>query len=71
MATTPRNRRDDGDEGDAIVAVPIPVSSFIQNASHAIPVAGLLADQPELRDELHTREEWAELLDAYLTSPRP
>lgn len=35
-----------------------------------IPWAGLLADQPNLRTELHTRQEWQELLAAYNASER-
>ena len=31
-----------------------------------IPFAGLLAEQPNLRNEQHTHAEWRELLNAYL-----
>jgi hypothetical protein len=35
-----------------------------------VPLAGLLADQPNLRDELHTHKEWQQLLDDYSASER-
>lgn len=40
------------------------------DARNRVPWAGLLADQPNLRNELHTAEEWRELLDAYNASER-
>lgn len=40
------------------------------DARDRVPWAGLLADQPNLRNELHTAEEWRELLDAYNASER-
>lgn len=55
----------------APVELPVPVGSFIQNAAHAIPVAGLLADKPELVDAQLTPADWQKALDAYLKSPRP
>lgn len=47
------------------------VEDFISDdARDRIPIAGLLADQPQLREEQHTRAEWQELLADYLTSKR-
>lgn len=40
------------------------------DARARVPWAGLLADQPKLRDQQHTLEEWQELLDDYLASER-
>jgi len=35
-----------------------------------VPLAGLLADDPSLRDQELTPEEWSERLAEYLQSPR-
>ena len=35
-----------------------------------VPLAGLLADQPNLREEQHTREEWQKLQAEYNASTR-
>lgn len=34
-------------------------------------LAGLVVDQPELRDATLTHDEWKTALDEYLASPRP
>lgn len=52
---------------------PLPISAddaIGPDARHRVPWAGLLADQPNLRDELHTAEEWQQLLDDYNASER-
>ncbi len=49
----------------------IPADSFADSPAVAIPLAGLLVDQPDLRDQLLPRSRWQELFDAYLNSPRP
>lgn len=69
-----RKKPDDGpvnttDETDG--PVPVPADAAVgDDARELVPLAGLLADQPNLRDELHTPEEWRELLDAYNASER-
>lgn len=47
----------------------IPVGEFIESDSHAIPVAGLLASDPELREARLTRADWQTRLDEYLATP--
>lgn len=41
------------------------------DAALAVPFSGLLADDPALREAEFTRDEWQQLLDDYLKSPRP
>lgn len=52
-----------------VAAEPVPVGAFITSAAHAIPVAGLLAAKPELRDAQLTEDEWQAELAAYLATP--
>ena len=49
--------------------VEIPVGEFIESDAHAIPVAGLLASDPGLRDTRLTRAEWTARLAKYLATP--
>ena len=49
--------------------LPIPVGQFITDASHAIPVAGLLASDPALREAQLPRAEWEQRLADYLATP--
>lgn len=51
--------------------LPIPASSFATAPDIAVPMAGLLHEQPALVDAVKPAAEWQKLLDAYLTSPRP
>jgi hypothetical protein len=56
---------------DAVEAFPVSAEDAMgPDARARVPFAGLLVDQPHLRDELHTPEEWQELLDAYNASER-
>lgn len=47
----------------------IDVGQFIENDAHAIPVAGLLASDPSLRDAELPRAEWQKRLADYLATP--
>lgn len=49
----------------------ITVGDFIENLSHSIPVAGLIADQPELLHAELTAADWQKRLDTYQKSERP
>lgn len=54
---------------------PVPVltaSDFVGGDLRlSIPMAGLLADQPELATVSMSHTDWQEHLDTYLASPRP
>jgi hypothetical protein len=57
---------------DTQKAIVVPVDLFVAgNPSLAIPVAGLLADKPELVDEHLTPAAWQKALDAYAKTERP
>lgn len=47
---------------------PVPVDQFATTARLAIPVAGLLASDPDLREAELTPSEWQARLDKYLKS---
>jgi hypothetical protein len=44
---------------------------FTRDASHAVGVAGMLADDPTLADAKLTLAEWNERFAQYMTSERP
>lgn len=46
-------------------------AGFVASPAHAVGVAGLLADEPDLREAELTRSQWQRKLDTYLKSPRP
>lgn len=55
-------------EPEALVTVGVWVADV---PSRAIPVAGLLADQPDLAEAELSEQDWQAALDAYSKSPRP
>lgn len=68
--STPRKPSAEAADDDA-EAVVIGAEQFAPDARTQIQLAGLLADQPELRDAQLTSEDWQGKLNAYLASPRP
>ncbi len=70
-AAAAQARADKKAAADALEASRVTVDLLPLSASERIPMAGLLASDPELTYARHTHEEWQELLDEYLASPRP
>lgn len=63
MATEPKPKSDE---------LAVTVDLFVgPDARRGIAVAGLLADQPDLREAELTEADWLKRLEAYLATPRP
>lgn len=59
-------------KADKQAHVPVPADIFVAgDARKAILLAGLLADQPDLRGADLLPDEWQKALDTYATSERP
>lgn len=69
--TTPAKRQKRQADVDAVdEPVLVPVSGYVRDAAHAVPLSGLLVHDPELLEAELTVEQWDQKLTEYLESER-